>query len=44
MTTLRQRLAQHLEQIIRKITDLDRVQVGPPLRNPAVLCVASDEV
>ena len=44
MTTLRQRLAQHLEQIVRKITHPDRVQIEPPLRNPAALCVGSDEV
>ena len=43
-TGQRQRLAQHLEQIVRKITHPDRVQIEPPLRNPAALCVASDEV
>ena len=42
--TLRQRLAQHLEQIAGKITHLDRVQIVPPLRNPSAICVASDEV
>ena len=29
---------------MRKITHPDRVQIEPPLRNPAALCVASDEV
>ena len=42
--TLRQRLAQHLEQIAGKITHLDHVQIVPPLRNPSAICVASDEV
>lgn len=44
MTALRQRLAQHLGHIARKITHPDRVQIEPPLRNPAALCVASDDV
>ena len=45
MTTLRQRLAQHLEQIVRKITHHpDRVQIEPPLNNLAALCLTSDEV
>lgn len=44
MTTLRQRLAQHLGHIARKITHPDRVQIEPPLRNPAALYVASDDV
>ena len=43
-TTLPQRFAQHLEQIVRMISHPDRVQIKPPLRNLAALCVASYEV
>ena len=44
MNTLRQRLARHLEEIVRKIIHPDRVQIEPALRNPAAICVDSDEV
>ena len=44
MTTLRQRLAQHLEQIAQKITHPDRVQIELPLSNLAALCLTSDEI
>ena len=39
-----ERLAQHLQQITRRITHLDRVHIEPPLSSPAALCVASKEV
>lgn len=44
VTTLRQRLVQHLELIARKITHPYRVKIEPPLSNSAALCVASDDV
>ena len=43
-TTLPQRLAQHLEQIVRKISHPNRVQIKPVLRSLAALCVASYEI
>lgn len=39
-----ERLAQHLQQITRRITHLDRVHIEPPLSSPAALCVAGKEV
>ena len=44
VNTLRQRLARHLEKIVRKIIHPDRVQIEPALSNPAAICVDSDEV
>ena len=38
-----ERLAQHLPQIARRLTHLDRVHIEPPLSSPAALCVASEE-
>ena len=37
-------LCQRLEQIVRKISHPDSVQIEPPLGNLAALCVPSDEV
>ena len=39
-----ERLAQHLQQITRRITHLDRLHIELPLSSPAALCVASKEV
>ena len=44
VNTLRQRLARHLEKIVRKIIHPDRVQIEPALINPAAICADSDEV
>ena len=42
--TLKDRLKEHLRQIVDKIQRLDQVQVRPPLLKPSAICSAGEDV